>query len=411
MKIIRQRKIVNLIKANGIVKVSALAKTFQVTPETIRTDLNELARRGIIMRCHGGAWVEIEALGETAKREFINYMQSENQMNQQKSKESAMMNKVCVMGSFNVDMISYLSRLPETGESLLARKFLFSPGGKGCNQALAASSAGSQVHFITKIGCDQFSDFAVNFISSSKIATSAIYKSEQHQTGTASIFVNEQSGQNVIAIFPGANMAISADEVRLQADRVTHSDIVLLQMETNISALHEIMMIARKNRVPVILNPAPYDEKLNKIIEYVDYLTPNETEASLISGIDVLDIGSAQYAAREIYSKGVKQVVITLGEKGSVAYNGNNFIYSPVYPAVVRNTAGAGDAFNGALAASLAKGRSFSAALHYASAFSSLAVETKNASEMPDDNSVLHRMKLATYQQTCTTANTFLPHH
>lgn len=404
MKLVRQRKIVNLIKVNGIVKVSALAKAFQVTPETIRTDLNELARKGMIMRCHGGAWVEIESLDKAAKKEFIHCMQNENQLNEQKPKQSMMISKVCVMGSFNVDMISYLSRLPQAGESLLAGKFLFSPGGKGCNQALAASSAESQVHFITKIGCDQFSDFAVSFISSSRITTSAIYKSQEHQTGTASIFVNEHSGQNIIAIFPGANMAISADEVRLQADKIIHSDIVLLQMETNITALHEMMIIARENQVPVILDPAPYSENLNQIIEYVDYLTPNETEASLISGIDVTDIYSAQHAAKKIYHKGVKQVIITLGEKGSVAYDGSNFIYSPSYPAVVRNTAGAGDAFNGALAASLAKGKTFSAALSYASAFSSLAVETKNASEMPNDNSVLHRMKRADYQQTIMTA-------
>jgi len=118
-------------------------------------------------------------------------------------------------------------------------KFIFSPGGKGCNQALAASYADAQVHFITKIGTDQFSDYAVNFISSSRIKTSTIYQTENHQTGTASIFVSEESGENIISIYPGSNMDITADEVKIQKDRVINSNVILLQLETNIDALKE----------------------------------------------------------------------------------------------------------------------------------------------------------------------------
>lgn len=120
-----------------------------------------------------------------------------------------MKNNVCVIGSFNVDIISYLPRLPSTGESLLADKFIFSPGGKGCNQALAASYADSDVHFITKVGSDHFSDYAINFINSSKIHKSVIYQTKETQTGTATIMVNGDTGDNVIAIYPGANMTIS----------------------------------------------------------------------------------------------------------------------------------------------------------------------------------------------------------
>lgn len=402
MKFFRHKKIINLIKVNKTVRVSTLAKEFNVTQETIRSDLNELARKQLVIRCHGGAYVEIESLDKAARKEIIHYMDNGNMINRNSKKESAMISKVCVLGSFNVDMISYLPRLPEAGESLLASKFIFSPGGKGCNQALAASSADAQVHFITKIGCDQFSDFATNFINSSGITTSAIYKSEDYQTGTASIFVDEHSGQNIISIFAGANMAISLDEINLQKDMIINSDVVLLQLETNIDALQEIIHIARKHNVPVILNPAPYHESIHNIITWVDYLTPNEKEASLLSGIDVTDILSAQRAAAAIYAKGVKYVIITLGEKGSMAYDGKVYIYSPIFPAVVRNTAGAGDAFNGALASGVAKRKTLAAALCYASAFSSLAVETVNASEMPDCHSVNHRIKITKYEQIIT---------
>ncbi len=402
MKAERHKKIVNLIKGHGAVKVSVLAKELSVTKETIRSDLNTLAEKGIIKRCHGGAFIEFETLDKVAKKEIIQFLECNDQIDKINLAGQPAVNKVCVLGSFNVDMISYLPRLPETGESLLANKFIFSPGGKGCNQALAASYADAQVHFITKIGTDQFSDYAVNFISSSRIKTSTIYQTENHQTGTASIFVSEESGENIISIYSGANMDISSDEVKIQKDKIIDVDIILLQLETNIEALKEIISIGNENNIPIILNPAPYNKIIDKLLPMLDILTPNETEASLLSGIEVVDLVSAKNAANAIYQKGVNKVVITLGSKGSLAYDGYKYIYSPAYPAVVKNTAGAGDAFNGALAASLAKGKQFSYALRYASAFASLAVETSNASEMPEDINVMHRINQTTYSQIVT---------
>ncbi|MDD9339859.1 MAG: PfkB family carbohydrate kinase [Providencia heimbachae] len=398
MKAERHKKIINFLKNTGSAKVSVLSKELNVTKETIRADLNSLAKKGIISRCHGGAYIEFETLDKVAKKEIIQFLECNESFNEKINKDDAVLGKVCVLGSFNVDMISYLPRLPEAGESLLANKFIFSPGGKGCNQALAASYSDSQVHFITKIGTDQFSEYAINFISSSKIKASTIYQTEKFQTGTASIFVSE----NIISIYPGSNMDITADEIKIQKDKVINSNVILLQLETNIEALKEIISIGNEFNIPIILNPAPYNDIVNELINKVDILTPNETEASLLSNINVIDIETAKKAAEVIYKKGVKKVVITLGSKGSIAYDGNKFIYSPAYTAVVKNTAGAGDAFNGALAASLAKGKQFPYALRYASAFSSLAVETSNASEMPEDINVMHRINQITYSQVIT---------
>lgn len=402
MKTERHKKIINFIKNMGSAKVSILSKELNVTKETIRADLNSLAKKGIISRCHGGAFIEFETLDKVAKKEIIQFLECSESFNVKTNKDDSVIGKVCVLGSFNVDMISYLPRLPEAGESLLSNKFIFSPGGKGCNQALAASYSDSQVHFITKIGTDQFSDYAVNFISSSKIKTSTIYQTQKFQTGTASIFVSENSGENIISIYPGSNMDISIDEVKIQKDKIINSNIILLQLETNIEALREIISIGNEYRIPIILNPAPYNDIVIELLDKVDILTPNETEASLLSGVNVIDIESAKNAAELIYQKGVNKIVITLGSKGSIAYDGHKFIYSPAYTAVVKNTAGAGDAFNGALAASLAKGKQFSYALRYASAFSSLAVETSNASEMPEDINVMYRIDQTTYSQVVT---------
>lgn len=346
MKAERHKKIINFLKNAGSAKVSVLSKELNVTKETIRADLNSLAKKGIINRCHGGAFIEFESLDKVAKKEIIQFLECNDSLNEITNKDDSVNGKVCVLGSFNVDMISYLPRLPEAGESLLSNKFIFSPGGKGCNQALAASYSDSQVHFITKIGTDQFSDYAVNFISSSKIKTSTIYQTEKFQTGTASIFVSENSGENIISIYPGSNMDISADEVKIQKDKIINSNIILLQLETNIEALREIISIGNEYNIPIILNPAPYSDIAIELLEKVDILTPNETEASLLSGVNVVDMESAKKAADVIYHKGVKKVVITLGSKGSIAYDGNKFIYSPAYTAVVKNTAGAGDAFN-----------------------------------------------------------------
>jgi len=393
MKAERHKKIINILKNIGSAKVSVLSKELNVTKETIRADLNSLAKKGIISRCHGGAYIEFETLDKVAKKEIIQFLECNESFNERTDKDDAVLGKVCVLGSFNVDMISYLPRLPEAGESLLSNKFIFSPGGKGCNQALAASYSDSPVHFITKIGTDQFSEYAINFISSSKIKTSTIYQTEKYQTGTASIFVSENSGENIISIYPGSNMDITADEVKIQKDKIINSNIILLQLETNIEALSEIIEIGNEYNIPIILNPAPYNNIVNELIGKIDILTPNETE---------VDIETAKKAAEIIYNKGVKKVVITLGSKGSIAFDGNKFIYSPAYTAVVKNTAGAGDAFNGALAASLAKGKQFSYALRYASAFSSLAVETSNASEMPEDINVMHRINQTTYSQVVT---------
>lgn len=402
MKTERHKKIINFIKNMGSAKVSVLSKELNVTKETIRADLNSLAKKGIISRCHGGAFIEFETLDKVAKKEIIQFLECSESFNVKTNKDDSVIGKVCVLGSFNVDMISYLPRLPEAGESLLSNKFIFSPGGKGCNQALAASYSDSQVHFITKIGTDQFSDYAVNFISSSKIKTSTIYQTQKFQTDTASIFVSENSGENIISIYPGSNMDISIDEVKIQKDKIINSNIILLQLETNIEALREIISIGNEYRIPIILNPAPYNDIVIELLDKVDILTPNETEASLLSGVNVIDIESAKNAAELIYQKGVNKIVITLGSKGSIAYDGHKFIYSPAYTAVVKNTAGAGDAFNGALAASLAKGKQFSYALRYASAFSSLAVETSNASEMPEDINVMYRIDQTTYSQVVT---------
>ncbi|EMM4591241.1 DeoR family transcriptional regulator [Salmonella enterica] len=402
MKNVRHKNIIQLLNIYGALKVTFLAKKFSVTNETIRNDLNELAGKGLIKRYHGGASVELTTLDNVAITEIIHYLESQNGLRTKSVGAINMKKRVCVLGSFNVDMISYLHRLPEPGESLLATNFIFAAGGKGCNQALAASYADAGVHFISKIGKDQFSDYAIKFITTSQISSSCIYQTDEFNTGTASVFVNENTGENMIAISPGANMAVTVDEILLQKEKIVNSDVILLQLETNQEALEAIIKIARENKIPVILNPAPYNERVLKVIHDIDYLTPNEKEAGLLSGVSITDISSARIAAMKIHEMGVKNVIITLGKLGVIAFDGSSFIHSPAYPSAVKNTTGAGDAFNGSLAAELSRGRSFTSSLKYACAFASLAVETENASDMPENRNVLFRIENTDYRQTIT---------
>ncbi|EFB1549135.1 PfkB family carbohydrate kinase, partial [Escherichia coli] len=285
MKFERHHEILKRLSKFGSVKVSDLSNSLNVTKETIRSDLNELARLGYLTRCHGGAFIVLDSLDTIAKNEIAYALENYDTAQGIKKGHSTMKSQVCVIGSFNVDIISYLPRLPTIGESLLASNFIFSPGGKGCNQALAASFADTDVYFITKVGTDHFSDYAINFMNSSKIYKSIIYQTKETQTGTATILVNEGTGDNVIAIYPGANMTMSSDEITIQKEAIINSDVILLQLETNYTALQQAITLAQKNSIPVIINPAPYNDIVNELIQDVDYITPNETEAGLLSGI------------------------------------------------------------------------------------------------------------------------------
>lgn len=300
-----------------------------------------------------------------------------------------MRGKVCILGSFNVDIVARVERFPVAGESLRATGSSFGAGGKGANQALAAASAGAEVHFVSKTGNDQFGSFARQHLQESAIDSLSLLQSEQQPTGNAVIYVSEASGENMVAVFPGANNTLTEADVDSILPRLKSSAILLLQLENNFDAILHALRLAKREGIPVVLNPAPVSLQVREWLPLTDIVTPNETEASLLSGIPVTGISSAEQAAREIVSLGAKQVIITLGAGGVLLYDGSDMRHIPAFPAKPVDTTGAGDAFNGALVAALARGESLLQAAIFASAFASLAVERAGASSMPS------------YQQTC----------
>lgn len=401
----RRKRILVWLDKHERVTVDFLAQTFAVTRETIRSDLNALAHQGLLQRCHGGALVirrhlQSALIQDTGINvEVLLQRLAEQQQNAPLSgRGKSVKGKVCILGSFNVDIVARVDRFPKGGESLLANGSTLGPGGKGANQAMAASRAGAQVHFVAKVGKDQFSQFAWDHLSSSDIHSLQLYQSEDEPTGSAIIYVSQRDGENMIAIYPGANKTLSDDEVAAMTDELSAAKVLLVQMENNFSATLKAMQLAKQLGVKVILNPAPYSAELVAGLPYVDIITPNETEASLLSGIEVTDLTSARQAARRIADMGVSKVIITMGSRGALILDGNHFHQVAVFPALSVDTTGAGDAFNGAFAAAIAMGQGMVQAANYASAFASLAVEREGASNMPTLEQVSQR--LATRQLT-----------
>ncbi|ARU92724.1 ribokinase [Tatumella citrea] len=394
----RRQKIYAWLEEYERATVTGLAEQFGVTKETIRSDLNALAAEGRIERCHGGATVIRRSLnsrliaesGETFEVLLarINHQQQSRKILQ----GEAMNGKVCILGSFNVDIVARVERFPKGGESLLAKGSSLGPGGKGANQALAASCAGAKVHFVSKVGSDQFSQFAFDHLTSSDIHSLRLWQSENEPTGNAIIYVSEANGENMIAIYPGANKTLTSSEIADMAEDLADSEILLVQLENNFDATLNAIRLAKELSVRVVLNPAPVSEEIISWLPMVDILTPNETEASVLSGIEVKDVESAKQAARKIADLGARQIIITMGSRGALLYDGQQFQHIPSFPALSVDTTGAGDAFNGAFVAALAAGESEVQAATFASAFASLAVEREGASNMPSREQAVSRL-------------------
>ena len=396
----RREKIIDYLEDVERASVAWLASSFNVTKETIRSDLSALARQGLVQRCHGGAIIvrrnlQSRLIKETGGNFAVLLKRLESQRHKQpyqQEKQRKIKGKVCILGSFNVDIVAKVARFPKGGESLLALGSTLGPGGKGANQAMAASRAGARVHFVSKVGTDQFSQFAFDHLSSSDIHSFRLYQTDTEPTGNAIIYVSQHNGENMIAIYSGANQTISDDEVAEMTHELATADVLLLQLENNFSATLNAMKLAQAMGVQVIMNPAPFSADILSCLHYVDVVTPNETEASLLSGIEVTDLASAREAALAIVRQGARRVIITMGSRGALIYDNQQFQHIAAFPALSVDTTGAGDAFNGAFAAAIAAGDTIAQAATYAAAFASLAVEREGASNMPNQQQVAVRL-------------------
>ncbi len=287
--------------------------------------------------------------------------------------------KILVIGSSNTDMTIKSQRLPSPGETIMGGVFHMGPGGKGANQAVAAKRLGGDVTFICKVGRDLFGENAVKGYRKEGIDTSHTLYSDK-ASGTALILVDE-SGENCIAVAPGANGDITPADIDSVAEVIKQSDFLILQLEIPVESVMRAAQIAHEEGVYVILNPAPAAKLPKEIFKYISLITPNQTESTLMTGVNVKDEASRDEAVAAFHSMGVKDIIITLGSKGSLVCEGNSKVLVEALKVKAVDATAAGDTFCGAVCVALSEGKSLEDAARFATKASALTVQKMGAQD------------------------------
>ena len=239
---------------------------------------------------------------------------------------------VAILGIFVADLAFRASRPPGIGETIIGSGFKMGPGGKGSNQAVAAARAGAEVTFITRIGKDAFGEIALKTWADEGIRTAAAI-SETEPTGAAYIFVNDRTGENAIIVVPGAAGSISTADVEAAGDAIRNAAVFVTQLEQPVAAAQRGLEIARAAGVVTIFNPAPAEPVPDAIFPLCDYVTPNESEASVLTGVAVKSVDDARKAGDVFLGKGVKTALITLGEQGALLHSAGQSTLVPAFSA------------------------------------------------------------------------------
>jgi len=281
--------------------------------------------------------------------------------------------KIVVVGSSNTDMIIKVPWIPKPGETILGGRFSTAAGGKGANQAVAAARAGGDVTFVARIGDDMFGQKAKEGFIRDKINVDYVLTDESEPSGVALIFVAED-GENSIAVASGANANLSPSDIEKARDIIASADILLMQLETPLETVHQAASIASDNGVKVILNPAPAQELSDDILRHVSILTPNESEAELLTGIKVDSEADAGKAADALMARGVETVLLTMGPRGAYVASAQLKELICGFEVKAVDTTAAGDVFNGALAVAIAENKPIGEAVSFANAAAALSV-------------------------------------
>lgn len=280
---------------------------------------------------------------------------------------------IVVIGSTNTDMIIKVPHIPSPGETILGGEFSIIQGGKGANQAVAAARAGGQVTFISCVGNDSFGKQSLKELAKDNIDTSAIKVAEGQPSGVAMINVSE-NGENSISVAPGSNNLLLPEDIEKNIDIIKNADIILLQLEIPLETVRKAIRMTSSFNIPTILNPAPAQELDEEIMTNTNIITPNEQEAVQIAGFSKNSQQNSTDLLNALRAKGVKTIVMTLGEKGVVYTKNSSHAFLEGHKVNAIDTTGAGDTFNGYLAVSLAKGMSLEFAVAIANKAAALSV-------------------------------------
>ncbi len=288
---------------------------------------------------------------------------------------------ICVFGIFVADICFFADSIPVAGQTILGEKYIIGPGGKGSNQAIAAARAGGEVSFISKIGSDNYADLAISLYKDSGINYDGLEIDENESTGSAGILINRKTGENAINVVPGAAGTIGKNLIDKNLSIIKDSKIFLTQLETPKDVTLYALKEAKSQNCITILNPAPSSEIPDDFFQYIDFFTPNETEASFYFNKLVKNEDDCKVAGKYFLEKGVKNILITLGEKGCYFKNIDEEFLMPAshLNKPVVDTTGAGDAFNGALSVALSQNKTYKQSIEFANLVAGISVTREGA--------------------------------
>ncbi|NLI70339.1 MAG: ribokinase [Firmicutes bacterium] len=294
------------------------------------------------------------------------------------------MNRICVVGSLNMDMAISTPRIPLVGETILGSGFMTVPGGKGANQAVAAARLGGDVSMVGCVGDDPYGCELLGNLESAGVETDSVSIIHEGHTGVAVIVVGKD-GDNFIIVDQGANLHLNTERLDRYRYVMEKSNLLMLQLEIPSGTVEYAVDIAARSGVPVFLDPAPAAPLGEELLSRIDILTPNESETAMLVGFPIDSIDDAGRAAALLHGRGVMQVAVTLGDKGVVYNCGDSIVHRPAFKVEAVDTTAAGDVFSGALAVSLAEGSNIDEAVEWAAASAALAVTRKGAqTSIPD---------------------------
>ena len=291
--------------------------------------------------------------------------------------------KIAVVGSSNMDLVVKSNRIPAVGETILGGDFIMVPGGKGANQAVAAAKLGAEVYFVAKLGKDVFAEQSLNNFKKETVNTKYVIQTGEAPSGVALILVDD-GGNNLIVVAPGANQMLLPVDVENAESDIASCGAVVAQLEVPLETIECAAKMANDLKVPFVLDPAPARELGPELLGMVDVLTPNETEAQILTGIEVTDEESARAASENLLERDVKSVILTLGDKGFLLADKEETRYVAAHKVDAVDSTAAGDAFTGSLAVGIAENKALSDAALFANYVAALSVTKMGAqSSMP----------------------------
>ncbi len=296
--------------------------------------------------------------------------------------------KIAVVGSSNMDLVVKSNRIPAVGETILGGDFIMVPGGKGANQAVAAAKLGAEVFFIAKLGEDIFAEQSLDNFKKETVNTKHVIQTGEAPSGVALILVDD-GGNNLIVVAPGANQTLLPADVKRAESDIATCGAVVAQLEVPLETIECAAKMANDLKVPFVLDPAPARELGPELLSMVDVLTPNETEAQILTGIEVTDEESARAAAKNLLERDIKAVILTLGDKGFLLADNEQAQYVSAQKVNAVDSTAAGDAFTGSLAVGIAENKTLMDAALFANIVAALSVTKMGAqSSMPTPQEV-----------------------